>query len=136
MLDAETLRDLIGRPPDSIQGDTKQIGFNATGATVQSWRADADYDLVKATLTGAVIINLTGATYAQLSVAGTHHDWLALNVTAGTSEISEITLRQVIKEGQILYSSHGPANSSGLIVLQRRPKPSVSTRDPASIETG
>jgi hypothetical protein len=127
MLDAETLRDLIGRPPDSALVETKQIGFNATGATVQSWRADADYLLTSATLTGAVIINLVGATYAQLSGAGTHLDWIALNVSAATTEISHVALRRIIKEGQLLYSSHGGSASACLISLQLLKKPEIST---------
>jgi len=114
---------LLGAPPEETPdpspkafrlGTTRTIGYNYTAASQQSWKADADYVIVSvlgAGATNAAIMNFTGATYASMSVAGVHLDWIAY---AGANTVQ--ALRQPLFKGELLYCSSAAGVSGATLV--------------------
>jgi len=97
------LLDTAGAVLDSLIATkpTRTIGFNSTIASVLSWRADADYTIVRIVgASGGSIVNFGGQTYAVLSSSGVHSDWIGF---AGVNTIQE--LRQPVYKGQLVYCS-------------------------------
>jgi hypothetical protein len=101
----------------SVERPTKTIAFNATGATILFWKADLDYDIVFVQGLGQVLLNLVGATYAALTAAGVHLDWIGIGSTS-TSSTNDLPLRIRLEKDKILYSSHGAGNSFSQVILQ------------------
>jgi len=97
---------------------TRTIGFNASGIGVLSWKSDRQYRLVQATVVGGAILNFAGNTYAQLSVAGVHLDWILCGSSVGG--VSPVTndLAIDVFQDQIVYFSAGASASLGIIVLE------------------
>jgi hypothetical protein len=86
-----------------IAKPTRVIGFNYIGTVTNSWRADQDYWIVCVFGFGATngaIVSLGGQTYAQLSSAGVHQDWVSYS---GINTL--FFCRERIAEGQLLYCS-------------------------------
>jgi hypothetical protein len=105
----------------SVQGaaakPTKTIAFNAVGIGVLSWRSDANYYIVQVNGLGQALLNVVGATYATLTTAGTHIDWICIGATS-TSQASTVALRAPILLGQLLYCSCGSGNSFIQVILE------------------
>jgi hypothetical protein len=105
LMDAVTFLTAAG----SGAAKTRTIAFNATGATVLSWRSDSNYRIIEVSGVGQALLNLVGGTYAALTAAGVHLDWISLVSTSTTWADTEMNADLI--NGQILYSSHGAGNS-------------------------
>jgi len=107
-MDATTLLSLGGQ---NLQ--TVTIGFQHSAASVLSWRADRDYMILGAApISANCLINLSGDTYANLTTAGVHSNWVCQTGV----QASFVPTNQKLPTGQLLYSSTSAAASCNVVL--------------------
>lgn len=113
LMDAQTFINL----PAAGMGRTRTIAFNASGASVQSWRADAPYRIRHVSGIGQAILNFSGTSYSILAAAGVHLDWIAIASTSVSISIA-VDCSVDVSNGQFIYCSHGGSNSFLQVILE------------------